>query len=281
MRSDVNVRQEGMPVPMFGPVIDPLYNMVDRECPFNCEQTFDHAHEISKENDIQMGQFHAMDAHLKELAKCKFNETDENRQEKVNEFRKHLHDMIDSDSTDCTCLLTKLPISQCTTDSQEQKLTVDKEDGEHRNDEFLLKFLRAGNHDVENAAQILINYIRLMRDHSQYYQKCRNAEVIQQTFDEKIHTVLPHRDKFGRRIFIWRPGRWDPEKVSFTDSYCAMYMLCEMMAMEPMTQITGCTVVCEGSNMGLKQLKALSIEDIRNCANFIQVKWRLFHPPQK
>ena len=271
------MNQEGVPVPMFSPVVDPFYNMVDGKSPLKCEQTFDHAHTLNKENDIQTGQSPAMRSHLKEsslreLAKCRFDETEENRQDKINEFRKHLHGMINSGSPDCSCLLTKLPSSQCTTYSQDEKPPMDNEDAEDRGDEFLLKFLRAGNHDVENAAQILINYIRLMRDHPQYYKSCLNAEAIQQTFDEKIHTVLPHRDKFGRRIFVWRPGRWDPEKICFTDSYCATYMLCEMMAIEPMTQITGCIVVCEGSNMGLKQLKALSIEDIRNCANFIQVK---------
>ena len=136
---------------------------------------------------------------------------------------------------------------------------------------FLLKFLRAGDYNKEYSAKILFNYIRLMRDHPKYYATKIQPQLAQNVYDEKIHTVLPERDKFKRRVFIWRPGKWNPDTISFTDCYCAMYMLCEMMAIEPLTQIHGCTVVCDGSGIGSKQLKSMCLEDIRNSANFVQV----------
>ena len=136
---------------------------------------------------------------------------------------------------------------------------------------FLLKFLRAGNYDCSVATKILINYILLMRDHPKYYISSLKTERIQLVLKEKIHTVLPHRDKHGRRVFIWRPGQWNPASINFTECYCTMYMLCEMIALEPKTQKNGCTVVCDGSNIGLKQLSSMGLEDIRNSANFIQV----------
>ena len=75
-----------------------------------------------------------------------------------------------------------------------------------------------------------------MRNHPKYYLSSLSVDKIQIVFKEKIHTVLPHRDKHGRRVFIWRPGTWNPVCVNFTDCYCAMYMLCEMIALEPKTQ---------------------------------------------
>ena len=35
---------------------------------------------------------------------------------------------------------------------------------------FLLKFLRAGNHDVDFATNLLVNYLEMMKDHPKYYE---------------------------------------------------------------------------------------------------------------
>ena len=111
-----------------------------------------------------------------------------------------------------------------------------------------------------------------MKNHPRYYINSLHPDKIQSVLNEQIETVLLHRDKFGRRVFIFRPGKWDPDTISFTDCYCLMYMLCEMIALEPMTQIAGCTVVCEGSDLGFKQLRSIGLEDIKNSANFVKVK---------
>ena len=65
----------------------------------------------------------------------------------------------------------------------------------------------------------------------------------------------PHecRDKLGRRVYVFRPGRWDPSKVShllhpeassppisqisFNDLFCAGYMLSELVVREERTQV--------------------------------------------
>lgn len=195
----------------------------------------------------------------------------------VNEFQNYLKNLIKSDPKRYSNLLKSLPrfktetLPNSTYDSEDEY----NSNGFHLHSEapasFILKFLRAGNYNFEAATKILINYIILMRDHPQYYKTSLQSDAIQKVYDEKIHTVLVNRDRFQRRVFIWRPGRWNPDTVSFTDCYCAMYMLCEMMAQEPITQINGCTVVCDGSNIGFRQLKSMCLEDIRNSANFIQV----------
>ena len=195
----------------------------------------------------------------------------------LNEFQQYLDNVIRSDQERYSNLLTNLPQFTNTTNRYNSCSSMDEQFlaafpmTSETSESFLLKFLRAGNNKFETATKILINYILLMRDHPKYYSSSLKPDVIQKVYDEKIHTVLPVRDKFQRRVFIWRPGKWNPETISFTDCYCAMYMLCEMMALEPMTQIEGCTVVCEGSNIGFRQLRSMCLEDIKNSANFIQV----------
>ena len=209
----------------------------------------------------------------------KENANEQQENSKINEFHKYLKDVSESDPKRYANLLTNLPRFVQNAEQFDNRSAENEEMSNtfpmvsETKDAFLLKFLRAGNNRFETATKILINYILLMRDHPKYYSSSLKPDVIQKVYDEKIHTVLPVRDKFNRRVFIWRPGKWNPDftEVCFTDCYCAMYMLCEMMAQEPTTQIEGCTVVCEGSNIGFKQLRSMCIEDIRNSANFIQV----------
>ena len=64
------------------------------------------------------------------------------------------------------------------------------------------------------------------------------------------------RDREGRRVYIFRPGRWeqtsnsskyfgwkslvrwDPDKIALHDLFCAGYMLCEMVVREEETQVS-------------------------------------------
>ena len=195
-------------------------------------------------------------------------ETDENRLSRITEYHDHLTNLIKSDPTKYSNLLKNIPTM---IKVDQRQVTIHPLDNPEQQHEFLLKFLRAGNYDFDVATAILINYILLMRDNPKYYKNSLDLDFMQNVINEKMQTVLLHRDKFGRRVFIQLLGKWNPDSVSFSDSYCAMYMMSEMIALEPLTQIAGCTLVCDGSNMRLKQLTKLSLEDIRNCAKFIQV----------
>ena len=84
-------------------------------------------------------------------------------------------------------------------------------------------------------------------------------------------TSLNHRDKFGRRVCITRPGYWNPDKIKFCDLFCAVFKLYSMISEEEKTQIAGCTAIIDAKNFGFKQLRNISFEDIRVVVNFIQV----------
>ena len=34
---------------------------------------------------------------------------------------------------------------------------------------FLLRFLRGGNHNIESATKLLLDYLQMMKDHPNYY----------------------------------------------------------------------------------------------------------------
>ena len=144
-------------------------------------------------------------------------------------------------------------------------------DSMNKHNEFLLKFLRAGNHDVNYATEILSNYIQESNISAKYSQSATNLEVIKRVYEKQLHVMLQHRDRYGRRVYIWRPGQWNPDNVNIYDCYCAGYMLCEMVAREPMTQICGCTVIADALNFGFKQFRQFSIQDIKAFSTFMQV----------
>ena len=84
------------------------------------------------------------------------------------------------------------------------------------------------------------------------------------------------RDKYGRRVYIYRPGKWDPDEAKFSDVFCAGYMLCEMVSREEKTQIAGVTVICDGSNFGLKQFKQTGFTELKWSAYFTQETFPLW-----
>lgn len=60
-----------------------------------------------------------------------------------------------------------------------------------------------------------------------------------------VVTLMNQRDQFGRRVMAFIAGKWNPDDVHVNDLYCFSYMLSELMAVEPKTQIAGVTAVVD------------------------------------
>ena len=196
----------------------------------------------------------------KAAAKTKFGETDENRQSRIDCFYKHLKALQQQKKINQN-IIQNIPSFS---------LSINNDPTKEYN-EFLLKFLRAGNHNLHYATQILSNYIQESITSARYSKNSTNIELMKLVYQERIHVMLQHRDKHGRRVYIWRPGQWNPDKVNICDCYCAGYMLCEMVAREPMSQVCGCTVITDAANFGFKQFRQFSITDIKAFSTFMQV----------
>jgi len=183
----------------------------------------------------------------KQVAEIYYGETDENRAERIQQFR----DKLESSWPQ---MLNNLP--------------------GNNPDEFLLKILRAGSFDVEGALKALHNYVDLIRSGPRYFANAfeddDKREVSTKAFESRIGTMLPQRDKFGRRVFIFRIGHWNPDTLPFHDFFCSSFMLVEMAAMEQETQVAGITAICDGANFGFKQFRNISFENVKYTARVLQ-----------
>ena len=56
------------------------------------------------------------------------------------------------------------------------------------------------------------------------------------------------------------------------DLYAVGYMLSELIALEPETQVAGVTIIADATGFGWKQFRNFGVEDARNMANFVQVR---------
>merc|ERR1712012_1334141 len=124
----------------------------------------------------------------------------------------------------------------------ELKQLVQKESVENglkvpEDDHFYLMFLRSGMMNPVDGFSVMKNYFMLKMNSSRYFEGSTQLErLVTEVFSQKIHCMLPYRDHHGRRIYVFRPGRWDPAKVPFFDMFCVGYMLSELVIREERTQ---------------------------------------------
>ena len=81
--------------------------------------------------------------------------------------------------------------------------------------------------------------------------------------------VLPHRDKHGRRIVVFK--MWDADKWPYKSGLEAVYVILLLLAREPKTQIAGVTMIGDYSGMSRKHMST-NLEDIKAWANLISVR---------
>ena len=93
-----------------------------------------------------------------------------------------------------------------------------------------------GGMTVSGALDVLTNYITLLHDCPQYFSET-SAEEARAIGSQLAHAVLPWRDRHGRRVNLYRAGNWNPDKYTFAQCYKLGYMLSELMALEPKTQV--------------------------------------------
>ena len=185
---------------------------------------------------------------FQDLALEYFGETEDNRTERINEFQHHLQRKGPE-------LLTDIPGNK---------------------DGFLLKFLRAGNFNIDVAYQVLKDYIKMITTGPQYFSPAfeKGLKEVRKRLGQNAFQILINRDKYLRRVVIWKPGLWNPQETTLGDFYSCGYTLMEIMALEEETQIAGAVIICDATNFGLNQLRNIAIEDIKFLAMFLQVTSR-------
>lgn len=74
-------------------------------------------------------------------------------------------------------------------------------------DAYLLRFLRAKKFDYDRAFNLVIRHFEMKADekNKQLFHNLRPMGV-KHVLEAGVTGVLPNRDKFGRRVIVFRPG---------------------------------------------------------------------------
>ncbi|XP_033334935.2 alpha-tocopherol transfer protein [Megalopta genalis] len=109
----------------------------------------------------------------------------------------------------------------------------------HRmDDDFLIRFLRVRNFNVNRAHRLIVNYYNFKDEHPEIHQDV-NPTKMTHIGDDDVMTVPAYRTHCGRRMMIYRLGNWDPRKYPVEEIFKATVIVLELGVLEPSHQILG------------------------------------------
>ncbi|XP_060565186.1 alpha-tocopherol transfer protein-like isoform X3 [Ruditapes philippinarum] len=126
-------------------------------------------------------------------------------------------------------------------------------------DAYLLRFLRAKKFDYDRAFNLIMKHFSMRADekNKQLFDNLLPSTV-KHVLDAGVTGVLPHRDKQGRRVMIFRPGKWDPSKYAIDDIFRANFISLTKLVEDDKTQITGIIMIVDLDDLGLNHAKNIS-----------------------
>jgi len=133
---------------------------------------------------------------------------------------------------------------------------------------LMVRFLRSGSWKVEEALKILMAYCSLGEEYQVYVEKAVPSGL-DSVWKKRLNTMCEKRDGHGRRVYIFRLGKWDPDTLPVEEFYASAYVLLELVAREVKTQIAGVTVIADIKGFSLKHIRNLGIDQIRCIAAFL------------
>ena len=83
--------------------------------------------------------------------------------------------------------------------------------------------------------------------------------------------ALQFRDRNGRRVYMFRLGKWEPSKISFGMLYSVVYSMWELISLEPKSQVAGVTMVIDANGYGYKHFTAISMTDMKMSFKLLEV----------
>ncbi|KZS07026.1 Uncharacterized protein APZ42_029562 [Daphnia magna] len=121
-------------------------------------------------------------------------------------------------------------------------------------EELLLCFLRARKFNVERAFKSLKNYLKMVKNYPELLANLSVSKLRPQ-LKEQLQIVYKSKDKLGRRIFIFRAGRWNPNKLSLDDIFRCNVFCLQQLASNFDAQINGIVAIVDLQNLSLNQAR--------------------------
>eukprot|EP00092_Neocalanus_flemingeri_P028620 GFUD01031078.1.p1 GENE.GFUD01031078.1~~GFUD01031078.1.p1 ORF type:complete len:311 (-),score=69.07 GFUD01031078.1:154-1086(-) len=150
------------------------------------------------------------------------------------------------------------------------KVTAKGKEFEEKMDEaMMIRFLRAGNWDLEHAMKMFLHHMEHTRKFLPFMGGSGFPSELEHVYQEKLVWVSPYRDQHGRRVLLLRLGKWNPDTVSSKQLYTATSHLFQIISSEPKTQVSGIVIMSDLTGFGMKQLGALRLEEMKCCGDFL------------
>ncbi|XP_049882132.1 alpha-tocopherol transfer protein-like [Pectinophora gossypiella] len=120
----------------------------------------------------------------------------------------------------------------------------------HRmDDNYLVRFLRARNFIPAKAHRLMVNYYQFKEENPELFENVYPMDL-RHIGDAKVMSVPPYRDQDGRRLLLYRLGRWDPKAISVDEMFRATIMALELGLLEQRTQILGGVALFDLEDIG-------------------------------
>lgn len=128
-----------------------------------------------------------------------------------------------------------------------------------KDDAFLLRFLRAKKFDYDRAFNLIVRHYEMRADekNKQLFTNLRPS-AIKHVLDAGVTGVLPHRDKLGRKVILFRPGKWDPSLYPLDDVFRTNFLTLSKLIQDEATQVSGVVMMMDLGDIGWAQARNIS-----------------------
>ncbi|KAK3087066.1 hypothetical protein FSP39_001176 [Pinctada imbricata] len=124
-------------------------------------------------------------------------------------------------------------------------------------DAFLLRFLRAKKFDYDRAFNLLLTHYQMRKNNAELFCNLRPSAV-KHVLEAGVTGVLPHRDKNGCKVIVFRPGLWDPGRFPLDDVFRTNFMTMSKIVQDEATQVNGVLMFMDLKGIGLQHARNIS-----------------------
>lgn len=139
-------------------------------------------------------------------------------------------------------------------------------------DEFLLRFLFARKFNVSDAFKLLINYHDFKQRNAEILSKISALdENIQMALRDGFPTIIPQRDRKGRKILVLFASNWSPANYSLDAVFRALLLSLEKLLEDIQNQANGFVIIVDWTNFTYKQTSSMQLKVLKLMIEGLQV----------
>lgn len=145
-------------------------------------------------------------------------------------------------------------------------------------DEFVAKFLRVREFDVDAAFTLISGYFTMRKEHPELFRK--PSEVVN-VLQDKVFSISLEKNSTGELILLFRPGHWDTTKYDSYHIAATPVPFLEIAALDPGVQSAGMLEVLDFANVTWKQFISMPVSMHKLSADLseraIPIKYKKIH----